>query len=140
MFLFLYSNYARTIDISLYSYVSIINGLTDQSYILFAIIKTSEVFSRNVIDNHSFWYRSVMFFKYHTMSLFHFSINSTTSIISISSLLLSGMYTHGIKYFEIFFIYKHEFAILDVYLVMISLVNCAIFNDTKINIGLFCEL
>jgi hypothetical protein len=93
-----------------------------------------------MIDNHSFWYWSIMFFIYHTMSLFHLSINSTTRVISISGLFLSRMNTDVIKYWKVFFIYKHKFTTLNINLVMISLVYSTILNNTLFDICLFCEL
>ena len=93
-----------------------------------------------MIDNHSFWYWSVMFFIYHTMSLFHLSINSTTCVISIGGLFFSRMNTYIIKYWKIFFIYKHKFTILNINFIMISLVYSTILNNTLIDICLFCKL
>ena len=93
-----------------------------------------------MINNHSLWNRSIVFFIYHTMSLVHFSVNSTASIISISCLLLSWMNTYIVKYFKIFFVYKHKFSILNIYLIMISLINRPVFNNIKFNIFLFGKL
>ena len=92
-----------------------------------------------MINNHSFRYRSIMFFIYHTMCLMHLSINSTTSIISVSSLFLSRVNTYLVKYFKIFFIYKHEFTILDINFIMIALINCVVFNNTLLDIRLLCK-